>query len=197
MTIKTVRNLRRLSQVLFFGIFFWLILKTNFEVNLSPESADNIILPYPVSIGLQFDPLVAISTLLANGTIYKGLLWCLVILIPTIFLGRFFCGWVCPLGSLNHWVAEIPSERLTRKGKNKIESNRYKKYQRIKYYILIFFLAAAVTGTLQAGLLDPLPLLARSLGTVVLPVMHSTALGILAWVKSLGIGRLRDRKSVV
>ncbi len=190
MTIKTVRNLRRLSQVLFFGIFFWLILKTNFEVNLSPGNSGHIMLPYPVSIALQFDPLVAISTLLANGTIYKGLLWCLAVLIPTIFLGRFFCGWVCPLGSLNHWISEIPSERMKRKGKNKIESNRYKKYQRIKYYILLFFLAAALTGTLQAGLLDPLPLLARSLGTAVLPVMHSTSLGLLAWVKSFGIGPL-------
>jgi MauM/NapG family ferredoxin protein len=190
MTIKTVRNLRRLSQVLFFGIFFWLILKTNFEVNLSPGNSDHITLPYPVSIALQFDPLVAISTLLANGTIYKGLLWCLAVLIPTIFLGRFFCGWVCPLGSLNHWISEIPSERLRRKGKNKIESNRYRKYQRIKYYVLFFFLAAALTGTLQAGLLDPLPLLARSLGTAVLPVIHSTSLGLLGWAKSFGIGPL-------
>ena len=190
MTIKTVRNFRRVSQVLFFSVFFWLILKTNFNVNLDPSNVNNITLPYPVSIGLQFDPLVALSTLIANGTIYKGLLWCLVILIPTIFLGRFFCGWVCPLGSVNHWVSEIPSERLKRKGKNKIESNRYKKYQRIKYYILFFFLAAAITGTLQTGLLDPLPLLARSLGTVVLPVMHSASLGLLAWVKSFGISPL-------
>lgn len=197
MTIKAARNFRRLSQVLFFGIFFWLILKTNFEVNLSPDNVNDIALPYPVSIGLQFDPLVAIATLLANGTIYKGLLWCLVILIPTIFMGRFFCGWICPLGSLNHWISEIPSERLARKGKNKIESNRYKKYQRIKYYILFFFLAAALTGTLQTGLLDPLPLLARSLGTVVLPVMHSTSLGLLAWAKSFGIGPLSSMAQAV
>jgi polyferredoxin len=190
MTIKTVRNLRRISQILFFAIFFWLILKTNFQVNFSPEAGGEIILPYPVSIALEFDPLVALGTLLANWTIYKGLLWSLVVLIPTIFLGRFFCGWVCPLGSLNQWVSEIPSERLRRKGKGKIDSNRYKKYQRIKYYIFFVFIAAALVGSLQIGLLDPLALLARSIGTAVLPTLHTTAAGILSWIKSLGIGPL-------
>ena len=32
MSAQTVRNLRRLSQILFFGIFFWLILNTAFDV---------------------------------------------------------------------------------------------------------------------------------------------------------------------
>ncbi|MCK4460615.1 MAG: 4Fe-4S binding protein, partial [candidate division Zixibacteria bacterium] len=106
MTIQTVRNLRRFSQVLFFVVFCWLILKTNFDIDIDPTTVSEITLPYPVSIALQFDPLVALATLLANGTLFKGLLWSLVILIPTIFIGRFFCGWVCPLGSLNHWISE-------------------------------------------------------------------------------------------
>jgi len=186
MTIKAVRNIRRISQVVFFFVFLWLILKTNFEVNFNPTDASEIMLPYPVSIGLQFDPLTALMTLLATGAVYKGLLWSLVILIPTIFIGRFFCGWVCPMGSVNHWISEIPSERVRRKGKGKIESNRYKKYQRIKYYTLFFLLGAAFLGSLQAGLLDPLPLLARSLGTAVLPVLHTMVDGLFGAVKSLG-----------
>ena len=133
MTIKTTRNLRRISQLLFFGIFLWLILETNFEVDFDPDSSGEILLPYPVSIALQFDPLTALAMVLATGTLVKGLAWSLVILIPTIFLGRFFCGWICPLGTLNHWISEIPSERRKRKGKNKIQSNYYHWYQKIKY----------------------------------------------------------------
>ncbi|MCK4607061.1 MAG: 4Fe-4S binding protein [candidate division Zixibacteria bacterium] len=187
MSISTVRNLRRVSQVVFFGVFFWLILKTNFKADFDSTGISDISLPYPVSIALQFDPLVALGTLLANGTLHKGLLWSLVILIPTIFLGRFFCGWVCPLGSLNHWISEIRSERRKYRGKGKIQSNRYKSYQKIKFYLFFFLIAAALAGTLQTGLLDPLPLLARSLGTVVLPTMHSAALGLVGWAKSLGL----------
>jgi polyferredoxin len=186
MTIKQVRNIRRISQIFFFAIFFWLILKTNFSVNFNPANPEKIELPLPVSITLQFDPLTALGTLLANGVLYEGLLWALVILIPTIFIGRFFCGWICPLGSLNHWISEIPSERMKRKGKSKIESNRYKKYQRIKYYIFFFFIAASLMGTLQIGLIDPLPLLARSIGTFVLPTIHTAAFGIVTWFRSLG-----------
>jgi polyferredoxin len=187
MTIKTVRNLRRVSQVLFFLLFFWLILKTNFNVNFSSSDINNIALPYPVSIFLQIDPLVGLTNILANGGLFEGLIWSLIILIPVIFIGRFFCGWICPLGSLNHWVSEIGSERSSRKGAARIESNRYKKYQRIKYYILFFLLAAALFGTLQIGLFDPLALLARSIGTVVLPTIQTSALAVVNWAKSFGV----------
>ncbi len=187
MTVKTARNLRRVSQFVFFALFFWLILKTNFEVDLTPSDSSEITLPYPVSLFLQFDPLTALGTLLANGTLYKGLLWSLVVLVPTIFLGRFFCGWVCPLGTLNHWISEIPSERRKRRGKGKIEANRYHWYQKIKYYVFVVLIAGSITGALQIGLLDPLPLLARSLGTVVLPMAHTAALDSVGWVKSFGI----------
>ncbi|MGD2151796.1 MAG: 4Fe-4S binding protein [Gemmatimonadales bacterium] len=188
MSVRAVRNLRRTSQVVFFLIFFWLVLKTTFEVDFSPAEVSEIRLPYPVSIALELDPLAALMTLLAGGTLYKGLLWSLVILIPTIFLGRFFCGWVCPLGSLNHWVSAIRSERPSRKGKRLLESNRYKKYQRIKYYVLFFCLGAALLGSLQAGLLDPLPLLARSIGTAFLPALHTGARAVSSAAANTGIG---------
>jgi polyferredoxin len=187
MTIQSVKNLRRTSQVVFFFIFFWLILKTTFEVDFNPAEVSEIRLPYPVSIALELDPLAALMTLLASGTLYKGLLWSLVILIPTIFIGRFFCGWVCPLGSLNHWLSGFRSERKSRRGKRLLESNRYKPYQRIKYYVLFFCLGAGLLGSLQAGLLDPLPLLARSIGTAVLPTLHTAALALASAGRDTGI----------
>ncbi|UCF21349.1 MAG: 4Fe-4S binding protein, partial [Gemmatimonadota bacterium] len=197
MTIQSARNLRRASQVVFFLIFIWLILKTTFEVDFNLSEASEIKLPYPVSIALELDPLAALMTLLAGGTLYKGLLWSLVILIPTIFLGRFFCGWVCPLGSLNHWISHVRSERGSRRGKRLLESNRYKKYQRIKYYVLFFCLGAALLGSLQAGLLDPLPLLARSIGTALLPALHTGTLALAGWAEGTGIAPLAAAAAVV
>jgi hypothetical protein len=49
----------------------------------------NSVLPYLVSLFFQFDPLVAVSNALASHALYRGLLGSLVVLILTIFLGRF------------------------------------------------------------------------------------------------------------
>jgi len=185
MTVTTVRNLRRLSQIIFFAVFFWLILKTNFSPDFQTTATTDIMPPYPAAVAFQIDPLTALGTFISSGTFYKGLLWSLVVLIPTIFIGRFFCGWVCPLGTLNHWISEIHLGKLGRRNKSKIESNRYKKYQRIKYYLLLILIAAALVGPLQIGLLDPLSFLARSLGTVVLPAMQKAASGTVGWLESL------------
>jgi polyferredoxin len=127
-------------------------------------------LAYPVRLFFQIDPLVAISNALATHSLYHGLLWSLVVLIPTLFLGRFFCGWVCPMGSLNHFFSNLKSER--KRGKQLVESNRYKRWQTAKYYILVVLLVAASFGTGIAGWFDPLALLVRSLGLSVLPGLN-------------------------
>ena len=102
---------------------------------------------------LQADPLIAISNALSTHALYRRLIWCLVILIPTLFLGRFFCGWICPLGSMNHFFSNFKSER--KRGLQRIESNRYKKWQTLKYYILVALLVSAVFGGLIVGVMDP------------------------------------------
>jgi len=50
-----------------------------------------------------------------------------------------------------------------------IESNRYKRWQTTKYYLLFGFLVAALMGTGVVGWMDPLSLLVRSLGLSILP----------------------------
>jgi len=163
--IKPTR-LRCFSQIVFFLLFLFLLLRTEFRGSLVSTGSD-IRLPYPVRFFFQLDPLVALSNALASHALYRGLLWSLVVLIPTMFLGRFFCGWICPLGSIHHFFSSVRSER--KRGKQLIESNRYKRWQTTKYYLLILALAAAVMGTGIVGWLDPFSLLVRSLGLSILP----------------------------
>jgi hypothetical protein len=120
----------------------------------------------------QIDPLVAFSNALSTHALYRGLLWSLVVLIPTMVLGRFFCGWICPLGSLHHFFSSLRSER--KRGKQLIQANRYKRWQSTKYYLLLALLAAALMGTGIVGWLDPLSLLVRSLGLSILPGTNYT-----------------------
>ncbi|MFN2164675.1 MAG: 4Fe-4S binding protein, partial [Anaerolineae bacterium] len=55
---------------------------------------------WPVGWLLELDPLVGLATLLTTRTVYKGLIWGAVTLGWTAILGRFFCGWLCPMGTL-------------------------------------------------------------------------------------------------
>ena len=165
----TLPRLRRLSQALFLGLFLALLLKTEFPGSLPPGQLD-FRLRYPARAFFEADPLVALANALATHALYRGLLWSLAILIPTLFLGRFFCGWICPLGTMNHMVSTVRWQgKLGRQG---IASNRYKPWHSLKYYVLFALLAAAFLGSALAGLLDPMALAVRSLGLSILPAWN-------------------------
>jgi len=172
-------RLRLYSQIFFFTLFVWLLLRTEFRGSFR-DSTSEIRLPYPIGLFFQLDPLVGLSNALAGHALYRGLLWCLLTLIPTMFIGRFFCGWICPLGSMNHFFGSMKSER--KRGKQLLESNRYKRWQTTKYYILAAVLMAALLGTGMVGWLDPFSFLVRSFGLSVLPATNYTlqaTLGVL------------------
>jgi polyferredoxin len=177
----TLRRLRRLSQALFLVLFVLLLCKTEYRSAFQPGDPDYC-LPHPVRIFLESDPFVAITNALATRALYRGLLWSLVILIPALFLGRFFCGWICPLGTLNQLASGIRSERKT--GRRRIDSNRYKPWQAFKYYLLFALLAAALLGSALGGIFDPITLAVRSFALSFLPAWsyalgHSGPLGAL------------------
>ena len=127
---------------------------------------------YPVSVFLEADPLVAISTAISTGHLYHvgttGLYLGAGLLIATILFGRFFCGWICPFGTLHHLVGWLGFPRRT---KARLDGNRYREWFWIKYAVLFAMLAAAAAGILQIGLLDPIPLLSRSMTDAVFPVV--------------------------
>jgi polyferredoxin len=168
MTLPALRTIRRTSQIFFFLLFLFLLFQTEFRGSFEETTAD-IRLPYPVSFFLEADPLVGTTNALATRSLYRGLLWGLIILVPTFYLGRFFCGWICPFGSLNHYFSSVRSER--KRGARLIESNRYQKWQALKYYVLAAVLVAALFGSLAGGLLDPISFLVRSLSLSVLPAI--------------------------
>lgn len=169
MRLPKPTRLRLLFQILFFLLFLFLLVRTEFRGSLA-ASGSEIRLPHPVGLFFQLDPLVAIENALSSRALYRGLLWSLVVLIPTMFLGRFFCGWICPLGSIHHFFSSLKSER--KRGKQLLESNRYKRWQTTKYYLLIVGLLAALLGSGVVGWLDPFSFLVRSVGLSILPATN-------------------------
>ena len=103
-------RLRRISQIIFFLLFSWFLVRTKLG-NFS--SADRR-MEFLVNPFLKLDPLIALVNALSGHALERSVAWAAVILIPPLFLGRFFCGWICPLGSLNQFLGGIRFRSMRR-----------------------------------------------------------------------------------
>jgi len=178
---------RRVSQLFFLLLFLALLVFTSLHSMVGTTS--DIHLRGPVRLFFEWDPLVAFANALATHALYRGLLWSLVILLPTLFLGRFFCGWICPMGTLQHIVGNMPSE--SKRGKQRIEANRYKRWQTVKYVVLIAGLVAACFGSMAIGWLDPFSLLVRSIGLSILPAFNFVVRAVLAPLENSHVAAIK------
>ncbi|MCK4658623.1 MAG: 4Fe-4S dicluster domain-containing protein [Phycisphaerae bacterium] len=187
--LMRITTVRIIVQAVMFVMFLLFVFTTTFSwLNSLPG------LRWVVSKFLEVDPLVGVTTAIATHTLYKGLIWCLVILIPTFFLGRFFCNWICPYGILHHFVGWLFNARTT---KQRIEANRYRPIFALKYYVLIAMLVAAAFGYVQIGLLDPICLAYRSFTISVMPEWDRALLATEPPASGIGatLGSLRSREA--
>ncbi|MDH3255255.1 MAG: 4Fe-4S dicluster domain-containing protein [Acidobacteriota bacterium] len=152
------RHVRLASQVLFllaFTALFWTLAWVPAAGRLA-------------SSFLALDPTTAVGTALADWTIPRWSWIGLVILAATGVLGRFFCGWICPLGTLQQFVswATGPQKRKA------TERNRYRRWFATKYVLLLVLMIWALLGANHFGWLAPIPLLSRALAVGVRPLWH-------------------------
>jgi len=179
--------LRRISQIFFLVVFIALLVFTSLRP--TPGGSGDIHLRAPVRLFFEWDPLVAVANAFAGHGLYRGLIWSLLVLLPTLFLGRFFCGWICPMGTLQHFVGNMPSE--SKRGKQRIDSNRYKRWQTVKYVVLIAGLVAAFFGSMAIGWLDPFSLLVRSVGLAILPAFNFAVRAVLTPLERSHVGAIK------
>jgi polyferredoxin len=155
MKTKTVRTIRRLSQALFLLLFLFLFIQT--------ESKGTDELGYPVKFFLDFDPLISISALLSAHAIETGFYLSIIVIIMTALLGRVFCGWICPFGTLHNIVGYF---------NRRISAGIHATWYAFKYYILFFILAASLFTAQLVGIMDPISLLIRSLSLSIYPALN-------------------------
>ena len=132
---------RRICQIFFLLLFFWFC----FVANLGDQWWQ--LRGWPVNWFTQLDPLTGIATVLSTRQLYSWLSWSVVTIILTIFSGRFFCGWLCPFGTLQQFIGYLGKRHITGQKKKKI--NRYHPGQSIKYWLLIALLTMAAGETLK------------------------------------------------
>ncbi len=152
---RSLSSVRRTSQALFLLIFLFLFLQT--------ESQGEDTLGYPAKIFLDFDPLIAISSFLSSRSLETGLLLSLILIGITAVLGRVFCGWVCPLGTLHTIVSTL---------KNRKRGPVPARLRTFKYYLLLFLLTTSLFTMQITGWFDPLALLVRSLSVSIYPAFN-------------------------
>lgn len=150
-----LKNIRRLIQTLFLLLFLWLFLST--------ESRGANELGYPVKVFLEADPLLYLTTVLSTRQFYSPFLLALLVLLTTVLLGRVFCGWICPLGTLHNLAGCLQKRKCP-----EIPVRLYTG----KYLLLVFLLVSAAFSLQLTGLADPLTLLIRSLTLAVYPLIH-------------------------
>ncbi|MFZ5587853.1 MAG: 4Fe-4S binding protein [Thermodesulfobacteriota bacterium] len=130
-----ITTARRVSQGFFLALFLWFCVVSTLGERYWQLRG------WPVNWFLDLDPLAALGSLIASGSLYAGMAWALLTIALTMLLGRFFCGWLCPFGSMHHFLGW-----LGRRGKGAKAShalNQPHPAQAVKYYVLLFMLAGA------------------------------------------------------
>ena len=155
----SVRTLRRISQWAIFLVFVFLFLNTEYK--------DNDVLPYAVNIFLRLDPLVAAAAAV-SGRALISLVWpALIVAGLTVLLGRFFCGWACPMGSLLDAVDATVFAGLRSRGAVPPPF-----WRRWKYLILVFLAGSALFTLQWVFFFDPISILIRTFAVSVFPALN-------------------------
>jgi ferredoxin len=155
-------KLRKISQlvflILFLVIFLWS--RREFYLNTFQESGFWETL---VNLPLQLDPLVMLAQTIASRKVLPGALLALLTIGISLLLGRVWCGWFCPVGTVLDW---IPIRNWKKRSPVIAEQ-----YRGIKYVLLLIILFAALFGNLSLMIFDPLTIGYRTLTAAVWPLL--------------------------
>jgi polyferredoxin/Pyruvate/2-oxoacid:ferredoxin oxidoreductase delta subunit len=163
----------RISQLLFLAAFLVLFVMTEYRGKDEISAAINSF--------FRADPLVAISYLLSQKTFTMLLLPGALMAVFTVILGRFFCGWVCPLGT----IIDLITKYIPKKAPLRFLKSRF------KYYLLFCLLFAAFFNVNLTGILDPIAILVRAMTFFFYPLFGYSIRSTWAGLYGL-IGENRD-----
>ena len=110
---------------------------------------------------LQLDPLAVLAQSIASRAWLVGSALGLLTLGLTLVFGRYWCGWVCPLGTL---LDLLPLRGRARQAPPE-------SWRGIKSLLLVAILGMALAGSLTLLILDPLTLLLRGLSSGLWPAL--------------------------
>lgn len=154
-----MKHLRAVAQWCAVFVFLYLFRMTDYN------GTDT--LPAGVNWLFRIDPLSALTAMIASREWISLMIPSVVIIVATLILGRFFCGWLCPLGALLDAY-----HRLFSRDRNRQTHRQIHRQGVSGYVILTSLIVASVFGLNLTGLLNPFSILVRGLTFSVDPVFY-------------------------
>ncbi len=147
-----MQRIRRISQIVFLFLYFLFFILASYP----------LIHSVPVDVFLRMDPLAMATSSIAQRFFLIKFLPAVIVILMTIFFGRFFCGWICPLGT--------SIDAFDKGVKAKPNNKKFKGANSIKFFLFFTVLFAALFSGQIAGWIDPIPLFTRVTTTVFYPL---------------------------
>lgn len=174
--ILRMQNFRRIVQVLAFAAFLYLFLLT---VGKYDPEFRKIALPSmaPIDTFFRIDPLVGLTAMIASRQVIQVmLLYALPVVVLSVVAGRFFCGWICPMGTAIDAVDRL----LIGRRKSEKKERRVKNFPTLKYYVLIAVIVAAVFSAQAAYFFDPITIITRAFTFAIYPIVQAAVSAVSA-----------------
>ena len=143
----------RICQLIFLALFLILFIQTEYRGHDEINAAVNTF--------FRVDPLVLFSYLLASKSWTWLLLPAALMVVATLLLGRFFCGWICPLGT----ILDLVTSRIRKSAPIRALKGN------VKYWLLLPLLSSSLFNLNLSGLLDPIAILLRGLTFFFYPIL--------------------------
>ncbi len=149
---------RRISQLFFLSLFIYILWSTTYPLKGMLHPA----------ILFKLDPLIMIMASISERAFISGTLLSLSMLVLAIIGGRFFCGWICPLGAIIDAAGSLTKKIIPEK--DSINNTIHP----IKSLILGIIFLFALFSLQEAWLLDPIVIMARFVSMNLIPFVTST-----------------------
>jgi polyferredoxin len=167
---KAARWARRAVQIAFFLFFVYLLFAA-----LQRRAA----FPY-ADFFFRFDPLAAFAPMVAARHWIGHLSPALITVALALVVGRFWCGWVCPMGTLLGWFRFRSARRLSKRVPARLRV--------VKYVVLVAIAAMAALAGMTLLVLDPISLLTRTATTSLIPGFDYAVTSVESALAGWGLG---------
>jgi polyferredoxin len=164
---------RRIAQLALLLLFVWLFRRTEFTGTDTLPGGENLF--------FRLDPLVGAAAIIGGRGLVSAFWPALAVLVLTLVLGRFFCGWVCPLGTLLDLFQRLVRPVSKRTGGWAGGAGVLRRFRVARYVLLLACLFGAAFAFPLVGFADPFVLLFRGLTFWGDPRFFSSADAVLTW----------------